>query len=114
MVSQIKVDQELLYVPNHGRNAPCMVTVKTVGRKWITLSNRLRIDINTLVADGGGYSSPGKCYLTKEEYEDFRRVSDKWKSVCSWLRDWRNTTKPEHIKESDIDMIINILGIGIE
>jgi len=40
-----------------------------MGRKWLYLHNHLRADSETLVVDGGEYSSPGKCYVSKEARE---------------------------------------------
>lgn len=67
----IKVGDRLWYVPHHG--APFAVTVARIGRKWITAGagwGAMRFDRDTLVADGGNYSSPGQAYRSREEYLD--------------------------------------------
>lgn len=37
------------------------LTIERVGRRWLTLDNGYRVDRQTLIADGGGYVSPGRC-----------------------------------------------------
>ena len=49
---------------------PVVVKVLNVGRKWATLSNRYRIDLETYCADGGNYISPGKAWNSKLEHDD--------------------------------------------
>lgn len=56
--------QKLWWVPQHslgmkGRE----VTVLKVGRKWAELDNGERIDLETLISDGGRYAPNGRCYL---------------------------------------------------
>lgn len=54
------------------------MTVNKVGRKWAAIDMHMRIDINTLAADGGNYSSPGQCYLSKEAYEAEVLLNETW------------------------------------
>ena len=70
----LKKGQVLYWVPSVSYAPGCgMVTVGKVGRKWLTLEEgthyRYRINVEDLVADGAGFFSPGRCYLSKEEYE---------------------------------------------
>jgi len=65
------------------------VTITKVGREWLTLSNRHRVDKHTLYADGKGYASPGRCYLSREIYE-------KWKAVLKAWRDFSNSIDPRN------------------
>lgn len=69
-MSKLAVGQELFWqgLGNYRHNN-CLVTVTKVGRKWAELSNRHRIDMVTLSADGKGYSSPGACWLSQAHYE---------------------------------------------
>jgi hypothetical protein len=64
----LTVGQKLWYVPSERRDKPFEVTVENVGRKWAKIGYRLRVDKETLWADGGEYSSPGRCYLSEEDY----------------------------------------------
>jgi hypothetical protein len=51
------------------RGDPYFVTVHKVGRKWAEIDSGRRVDLKTLAVDGGEYSSPADCYLSREEYE---------------------------------------------
>lgn len=70
---KLKVGQELWWVPSYDMK-PYSVTIKKVGRKWAELNNHPRININTLEADGGHYASPGRCYLSKQDYDDVQDI----------------------------------------
>jgi hypothetical protein len=66
----LSVGQKLWYVPYERRGKPCEVVVKTIGRKWAGIDSGLdRVDMKTLIVDGAGYSSPGRCYLSRAEWE---------------------------------------------
>jgi hypothetical protein len=70
---------------NEGRE----VTVTKVGRKWAELDNRDRIDVESLVADGRGYSPDGRCWVSKEAY-DLEQLRLRWmrrfNEAFSWAR----------------------------
>ena len=74
----LRVGQKLWWVGNRsaGDGRQREVTVVSVGRKWATLDCKsgypIRNDIETLWADGKGFWSPGRCYLSKQEYDDER------------------------------------------
>lgn len=54
-------------------------TVTKVGREWIYFEGSApRARIESLIADGGGYSSPGRYWLTQEAYEDERKLYLAW------------------------------------
>lgn len=74
-----QVGDKLWYVANNRRQSSGSqyeVIVTKVGRKWIYVAPdsdsrvEFRIDPDTLWADGGRYTSPGKCYSSKEVYEE--------------------------------------------
>lgn len=65
----LQVGQKLWFVPRDRRSgAPCEVTVEKIGRKWARIG-RARVDLDTLVVDGGIYLSPGRCYEDRAAYE---------------------------------------------
>lgn len=45
------------------------MTVGKVGRKWAKLSGGYRLNVSDLTLDGGNYSSPGRAYLSKGDFE---------------------------------------------
>lgn len=73
------VGQKLWFVPNDTRRRPpSEVTITRVGRKWIETDSWYRFAIETLVADGKGYASPGRCYLSREEHERVAALARAW------------------------------------
>lgn len=87
MVSEdqrLSLGQTLWYVPSSRRGTPHEAKIQGLGRKWATLDNGERINISTLLADGGQYFSPGRCYLSKEAYEAEL-------AVCKAWNEFRNT-----------------------
>lgn len=54
------------------------VTVEKIGRKWATLTDGDRVSIESLDMDGGQYSSPGRCYLSREEWARSEEVRLAW------------------------------------
>lgn len=66
----LTVGQELWMVPRERHlGQPRFVKVVKVGRKWAELDCLYRVNMETLSVDGGGYTSPARCYLDKEAYE---------------------------------------------
>jgi len=66
----LSVGQKLWFVPRRGEAQE--VEVIKVDRKWAYISGSrpdLRVDVETLSADGRGYSSPGQCHMDREAYE---------------------------------------------
>ena len=75
-----KVGQRLYRVNNDRREGQSWITIEKVGRKWLTMDYGARVDKETLEVDGGQYSSPAKCYLTKCEY------TNKIKKDAIWIK----------------------------
>lgn len=97
----IVVGQKLYYVPAHtwsgeGRE----VKVDKVATKWIYCGARLRIDLKNLMADGEGYGTAGRCYLSKEIYDKKIRLDKMWSDVHKLFN--RQYSRPSHITERDI------------
>lgn len=102
----------LFYVPSGRRHAqPYEVTVERVGRKWAYLAgNNGRIDIDTLQADGDDYSSPGRCYGSREEWE----ATTERRQVWDRLRRGMPYGPPESVSTEDLKAIAVRLGVSIE
>lgn len=79
MSDKFKVGQELWCVYNDRRIGQQHTTVvQKVGRKWIELSNCHRMNAETMMLDGGNYSPPGRCFLSREEFEEIKQKKDAW------------------------------------
>lgn len=106
-MSGLTVGQTLLFVSSdRSREAkPFDVVVKKVGRKWAFTNSGHKLDIETLVADGGAYSSPGKAWLSQDEYDRHKALTE------AWAR-FRQLVDREHrCPVSDIEAIRNALAV---
>jgi len=104
----LKVGQKLYWVP-YVRWAPGEqeVIVEKVGRKWATLVGfRHRIDIKTLLADGGEYSCPGSCYLDREGFLSEREAKKAWDLLGEKMR----YSSPGGIGAEAIRQAMKLLG----
>lgn len=81
-----------LVLQHKRRNGICEAEVVSVGHKWVTLNlgnpnYRFRIDDPQMTIDGRGYSSPGRCYLSREEFETHTRRSEAIGTLCGVCKD---------------------------
>ncbi len=108
----IVVGQKLYYVPNrhNSSGAPRNVVVERVGKKWITCNDCARLDIDTLCGDGGKYSSPGSCYLTKNHYDELVMLGSMWSDVQQLFKS--TYSRPYHITKQDMIDITAIMERG--
>lgn len=104
-MESLTVDQKLWCVVTfrHGRylKTPeqCEVKVLKVGRKFADLSNGERLVLATMTLDGGQYSSPGKCYESKDVYDKTEGARLVWNQLKV---DFCNSTMPENITQDEI------------
>ena len=104
----ITVGQRLWFVyEDHRRGEPREITVIKVGRKWAQLSNYYRIDINTMVVDGGVYPSPGKCYESQKHYEYCCAANKLWDATRNGMR----YVVPVGVTLNDIKQARKLLGL---
>ena len=101
------VGQRLWLVPNKYvgyMGEPREVEIEKVGRVWLTTKNgQYRISAETLTVDGGQYSSPGQCYLSKEAWEaevQLRRAWEAFRGEISSEGSPPNKLTVERIKEA--------------
>lgn len=111
MKKKLEVGMKLFFVFSRystGRNHR-EVEVKSVGRKWAQLSNGNRISLDTWVADGGNYSSPGMCYESRQQYEEKCKVNTEWE----WFRRLVNshTSSPKEVTVEKIKQAVELLGL---
>lgn len=107
----LTVGKKLWWVPKEPTRRPCRnVEVLKVGRKWATLSNGHRIAIDSFIADGGKYSSPGRCYESKEQYTSIRRLNMAWEKFTHIL--YLQRTVPDGVTIDDIEAAKKLLRAG--
>lgn len=106
----LQVGQTLYFVGSGRPARHGAVTVEKVGRKWATLSNGHRIDLETHRADGGDYSSPGRAYPSEAVYvaEQLTNAAFlKLKGKMGW-------SAPDGVKVQDIYEAARLLGLPLE
>lgn len=108
-MSEYSVGQPLWYVPTIRRGDQKEVTITQVGRKWLTLSNGERASIDGLVVDGGGYSTPAWCYVSREEYEAEQTLNAAWSEFRRAIDSSRRT--PGLATLEAIQQAIKLLGV---
>jgi hypothetical protein len=102
--------QALWWVPQRNRHEePRGVTVTKVGRTWAQLDNRHRIDVDTLVADGGDHSPPGRCYLSKKEYDEKVARERAWSDLKRAIMQYQGV--PPGVTAGDIAEARRLLGV---
>jgi len=105
----MKVGDKLWCVPTYGKAHE--VTVEKIGRKWFTIKGGWgpRISIETMYADGGNSSSPGRCWLSCADWEQEQKADKLWRELqmrTGYLR-------PPHLCCSDIRKVAEILKIKL-
>lgn len=106
---ELKVGQELVYVPSDSRRPIQRVTIEKIGRKWATLSKHYgRIDLATLQVDGGDYSSPGRCWVSEEAHTQFVAATKEWREFCQLI--W-GYSPPASLTADKIREARKILGL---
>lgn len=87
-MSNLEVGQKLWFVYNTysyrrlERAEGSEVVVEKIGRNWAHLSDGHRINKESMVADGGKHSSPGRCYLSKEHYDAEIQLIRAWREFA--------------------------------
>ncbi len=83
----LQAGQKLFFVNTQRHNNPkgCEAIVTKVGRKWAELNIGYKINIGTLWADGGQYASPGRAWLSEDDYDREQRRIAEWQDLKSRL-----------------------------
>jgi hypothetical protein len=108
----LEIGQKLWFVPSDRRwSQPREVTVTKIGRKW-AYTNRYRneekVDKETLVVSGGGYASPGRCWLSQEEYEAHAAADREWRRLKNDMP-W---SVPNGVTVEKIGVVRRLLGLS--
>lgn len=110
----MQVGQELFYVSLRASSGQ-IVVVTRVGRKWADVvpkgfknAKPRRININSMQADGGAYSSPGRCYLSEYAYKEEIEL---WKAWQKFRREVAHMTSTP--SAASLQAAADILGINL-
>lgn len=92
------------------RGEPQEVTITAIGRKWLSIDKSWipRINKETLFADGGQYTSPGQCYLSKDDYERSALRAQRWDTLRAKIS--RTWDAPDHLDTPAINEIIRMIA----
>ncbi len=85
-------------------------TITKIARKWVTLGDdTYRFDLKTMELDGKGYSSPGRVYLSEEQYDQEVALGAAWDTLRTRARD--NMTAPTGVTTERILQALKLLGL---
>ena len=108
------IGQEVYVVHNGGRGHKdsCKATITKIGRRWINYECRNkswlsgRFDPEDMWVDGKGYSSPGKVYLSQEDFDESTLRNKAYRDM--YRRMLHNpTTSLENVQKARV-----LLGFG--
>lgn len=100
--------QSLWWVGSDNAKTQRAVTITKIGRKWATLSNGHRIDIESMAVDGGGYNPPGECYESQQAYEQAIALIVAWQKLT---RDLSGMRCPAHMTIEKIAQARALLSV---
>lgn len=105
------VGQKLWCVPPDKHDSACEVTVVKIGNKWVELSNREKVEKNSVRvhnSTGRGWSYLGTLYLSKEDYEAKLALNKEWD--CLRKRFEWSSHMPKNMTLEKIKQIEDLLG----
>lgn len=113
-MASLQVGQKLLSVVDfrHGRRIDppqqSEVAVTKVGRKYADLNSGDRLILDTMTIDGGQYTSPGKCYLSKDVYDASEGATLAWRNLKNSMGGW---DVPAGVTVADIEAARALLKV---
>lgn len=104
---KITVGQQLWCAWNGAQNSykDALVTITKVECDYAYFGHG-RVYLGDLTIDGGVYSSPGRCYLSKEEHDAQVRVKQAWLKLRNFVA-WAPT--PPGLTEETINAAMALL-----
>lgn len=111
MSNTFEIGQTVFYTDNDRKGRIYPSKVESIGRKWVNLEKHAgRFDKETMLLDGGQYSSPGKVYLSEEVYRNELAVEDLWKK----FREAYTYRAPEGVTVDNIREAARLLKLEIK
>lgn len=108
MKQKIKVGDQLWYATTARYERSQLVTVKKVGRKWLTLSNGRRADKGTLEVDG--YPSGASLHESEEAWKANVALGVAWGHIRSKIG--RTYRVPQGVSAADIAQAMDLLRLA--
>ena len=104
MTTKFEVGQVVFVVRNDNRRSTYNATVTKVGRKWVYINEHQRFDPQTKLIDGGNYQSPGRVYLSRDEYDETVTRANAWRDLRSEVQYLYSA--PNHLTTERIQAIL--------
>jgi hypothetical protein len=88
------------------------VTVEKAGRKWATLSNGHRIDLESLMGESTGYGvgSAGRCYVAKSDHDEECERDQLWSGLQKKINE---TSRRKSVTAGQVRRAAEVLGIEL-
>ena len=106
-MKELAAGQCLWFVPNGRHSSPAYVTVEKIGRKWAQISNGYRIGVETWMADGGQYMSPGSCWESEEAWKSEAERRNAWAQFRDVVD--RSYSAPDSLTRQQIEELTRLL-----
>lgn len=109
--------QKLVAVYSLNRRVPDVLDVEVVGvgRKWVTFAEpgrrwprSDRFDPADMTMDAGNYSSPGRVYLSREDYDRHERARE----LRHRIRQHISRAGLDGVPLDDLEAIAMLMGLG--
>ena len=109
----LKVGDQVIFAPSRytqisSPNEFKTLTITSIGRKWVYTNHQYRFNKKTLLIDAGGYSQPGKIYLSKEKYLEQIKKEKAWNNIRTLVNS--RYSPPENIDYQSLENIAEILA----
>lgn len=110
-LKDLKVGDAVFVASAEGRRvAHFEATITAVARKWATMGPHGRFDRETGAVDGGKYSSTGRVWRSRADYEAHTRLSAAWADI---KRDLQRAECQEGVTVEGINQARRLLGLSV-
>lgn len=119
-MSDLVIGQKLWFVTSTNRSRwganDYYVSISKIGRKWVYVKHteggydKGRIGIDDLRMDGGDYTSPGECYISKESYEKEKHRNVVWERILNSIR---YSACPKNMSIEKLNEFAELLGVDL-
>lgn len=107
----LKIGQTVYLSPrNHSHETDLTaVTVKAIGRKWVTLSNGDKLEIGSTRTSVPNWSQDERdVYQIPEHYHEAKRLQNAWLTLRNFMD--RRYTPPQEVTTERINQALQLLG----
>lgn len=103
-MAEFKVGQTVIFCPANSRKCPAEVTVTAIGRRWVSLAEmgygNARFDKVSMEVDGGEYSSPGRIFLSWDDFNAERERGELFNQLKQLAGNYSNPYTLTQLREA--------------